>query len=163
LEKSGKNGSRRGGRERGESLRERGLGRCGEPLDGLDPDDGRDDRDLEAAVGFAEVFLHGLAIEPAGDLLGGGDREIIAGDLDQAALLELIFQQFAFRFGALEDGVGLAEQVRKRLIGDVVEAGGGCGRGVVSLGHGFTPLAWVRAERVFHHLLGLLFYDIVKS
>jgi len=45
---------------------------CGcEPLNGLNANDGRDDRDLEAMPAFAEVLLNGRGIEPPGDLLGG--------------------------------------------------------------------------------------------
>jgi hypothetical protein len=54
-------------------------------------------------------LAHGLAIEPAGDLLGGGDGKLVAGDLNEAADFELILEQFAFRLGALQDGIGLAD------------------------------------------------------
>lgn len=85
------------------------LCRACDPLHRLDANDGRNDRDLEPVIGFAEVFLHGLAIEPAGDLLGGGDGKLVAGDLNEAADFELILEQFAFRLGALQDGIGLAD------------------------------------------------------
>jgi hypothetical protein len=35
------------------------------------------------AVGLAQEFLDGLGIEPAGDLLGGGDREVVTGELKE--------------------------------------------------------------------------------
>jgi hypothetical protein len=58
---------------------------------------------------LSRPLAHGLAIEPAGDLLGGGDGKLVAGDLNEAADFELILEQFAFRLGALQDGIGLAD------------------------------------------------------
>ena len=58
---------------------------------------------------MSRPLAHGLAIEPAGDLLGGGDGKLVAGDLNEAADFELILEQFAFRLGALQDGIGLAD------------------------------------------------------
>src|SRR5271154_3471402 len=83
------------------------LCRAGDPLDGLDPDDGRDDRVLKAVVGRAQVFLHGLCIEPTGNLLGGGDGELVTEDLNEAPALELDLEELALGLGALQDGVGL--------------------------------------------------------
>jgi hypothetical protein len=66
------------------------LRRSGELLSGFNPDDRRYHRDFKAAVAFAEVFLHRFAIEPSGNLLGGGDGEVIADGVLDAAALELV-------------------------------------------------------------------------
>src|ERR1700722_8728336 len=96
---------------------------CGrESLDGLDPDDGGDHGQLKPVIGFAEVLLDGGAIQSAGNLLRRGDRKLVAGDLDQTAALELVLEQLALGFGALQDSVGLAEQVGKGFVREVVEA-----------------------------------------
>jgi hypothetical protein len=84
------------------------LSRAGHPLDGSDPDNRRHDRVFEPVIGLAEIFLHGFAIEAAGDLLGGGDLELVANDLGQSATLELVLEQLALGFRALQDGVGTA-------------------------------------------------------
>ena len=57
---------------------------CGarDPLDGLDANDGRDDHILEAVIGIAEVFLHGLGIEASRDLVGGRDSKLVASHFD---------------------------------------------------------------------------------
>ena len=61
-----------------------------ERLDGLDANDGRDDRVLKAAIAVAEELFDRLGIEPAGNLVGGCHGEGVAGNLSQAAALELI-------------------------------------------------------------------------
>jgi hypothetical protein len=96
-------------------------------------------------IGFAEIFPQGLAIEPPCDLLGGGDREVIAGDLDEAPALKFVLEQLALGLCTFQEGVGMAQRVGQSWIGKVVKAGWGYDRNVGSLGHGFTPLAWVRA------------------
>jgi hypothetical protein len=87
----------------------------------------------------AEVFLHGLGIEPACDLLGGGDRELAAHDLNQATAFKLVLEQFALDLCAFQDGIGMAESVGKRWVSKVMKAGRRCGRNVVSLGHVHKP------------------------
>ena len=115
------------------------LRRSGEALDGFDADDGkcRDRRNLEAAIGLAQVFLHGFDVEPPGDLLGGGDREVIPSDLDEAAAFVLVFESFALSFGALQAGVGVAERIGERFVRQIVEAR--CGREILSLGQVYPP------------------------
>jgi hypothetical protein len=122
------------------------LRRFREALNRLDADHGRYRRDFETAPGLAEVLFHGVHIEPPGDLLGGGDREVVASDLSEAAAFELVFERFAFRFGTLERGIGIAEHIGKCLVRDIVKARYG-GRNRDSLGHKVRPLAWVSAER----------------
>jgi len=121
------------------------LCRAGDPLDGSDPNDRRDDRIFEAVIGFAEIFLDGLGIETTGDLLGRCEREMVASDFDEAPPLKFVLEQPAIGFCAFEDGVGVAERVGQRRVSEVVKAGWGYGRDVVSLGHGLLHLAWVRA------------------
>ena len=93
-----------------------------EPLNGFDADDGRDRCDLETAPGVTEVLLDGVHIEPAADLLRTGDGELLTGYGQEFAVLELALQRLAFGFGALEDGVRLADRVGKRFVGDIVES-----------------------------------------
>jgi hypothetical protein len=120
------------------------LGCGGEPLDGLDPDDRGDHGDLETAVGFAEVFFDGLAVEPAGNLLGRRDGELATGDLNEASALKFVLEQFALDLCAFQDGVGMAERIGKRGVGKVVKARWGYDRDVGSLGHGL--LRWLGLE-----------------
>jgi hypothetical protein len=102
-----------------------------ERLGGLDADDGRNHRNFKAAVGLAQELLDGLAIEPPGDLLCGGDREGIARDLGMTAALELVLERFAFRLGTLQHAIGVPECISKSLVGQIVKAR--CGRSVDSL------------------------------
>jgi hypothetical protein len=104
----------------------RRLRRVGEALDGFNPDDGGHRCDLEAAPGNAEVFLDRLHIEPTGNLLGGGNREFIPRNLAEPAAFELVFEGFALCFGALEQGIGMAELVGQHSVGEVVESGYSC-------------------------------------
>jgi hypothetical protein len=120
------------------------LCRARDPLHGLDANDGRDDRVLEAVIGFAEVFLHGLGIEATSDLLGGCDCELAAGDLDEAPALKFVLEQLAVGLCAFQKGVGMAERVGKCWVSKVVEAGWGYDRDVGSLGHGL--LRWLGLE-----------------
>jgi len=122
---------------------DRRLRRVREPLDRLDPNDGGDRRDLETAIGLAEVVLDGLHVETAGNLLGARDREAIAGDGVKSAVLVLVLEGFAFCLGAFQQGVGMAELIGECFVGEVVEAG--CGIGIDSLGHGDLHSARVRA------------------
>jgi hypothetical protein len=112
------------------------LGRARDPLDGLDPNDRRDNNILEAMIGLAEIFLHGLGIETACDLLCSDNRESAASDFDEPSALKFVLEQFALGLCALQDGVGMAKRVGERRIGKVVKAGWGYGRDVGSLGHG---------------------------
>ena len=84
---------------------------CGEPLDSFDADYRGERCDLKPAPGVAEVLLHGAHIEPPGDLLGCSDGELAAGDLCEAAALKFILEDFAFRLGALQQSVSMAELV----------------------------------------------------
>jgi hypothetical protein len=102
-------------------------------LHGSDSAD-RDGGDLKAVPAFAGILLHGSGIETAGDLLGGGDGEVLAGAFSEVAALELVLEELAFGLGALENGVGLAEHVGKGFIGEIVKTG--CGRKIGSLGRG---------------------------
>ena len=52
---------------------------------------------------------------------------MVAGDVGQIAALELVLERLALRFGALQNGVGLADHVGQGFIGEVVEAGRGYG------------------------------------
>ena len=131
--------------------------RACDPLHGLDANDGRDDRILEAVIGFAEVFLHGLGIEATGDLLGGCDRELAAGDLDEAPALKLVLEQFAFGLCPFQEGIGMAERIGKRWISKVVKAGWGYGRKLLAWAM-VTPLAWVRAEAEASNFPSACFY-----
>ena len=81
-----------------------GLCRAGDPLNGFDPDAGRDDH--VAVIGFAEIFLHILGIEAPGDLLRG--CELPTGDFNKAPALKFVLEQFALGFRAFQDGVGSA-------------------------------------------------------
>src|ERR1700677_5009516 len=110
-----------------------GLSCSGELLGGLDPDDSRDNSHFKAAVGSAEKFLHRLAIEPAADLFCGRNGEVLAGCSHEAAALELVLEGFGLGFGALQDGIGMAERVCKRSVGEIVESRRDIG--VVSLSH----------------------------
>ena len=92
-----------------------------EPADRFNADYGRNDREFEAMIGLAEKFLHGLGIEPAGDLLGGGDREVLADDLGEAAGLKLVLERLAFGFSAFERRVGATDRVGERAIRKIVE------------------------------------------
>jgi hypothetical protein len=74
---AGKGEGSRKSREPRKASRE-GLGRSGQLLHGLDADDGRDRRDLEAPPGIAEVLLDRSDIEPAGDLLRDPDGKAVA-------------------------------------------------------------------------------------
>ena len=112
------------------------LCRARNPLDEFDPDDGRYDHILEAVIGFAEIFLHGLRIQPPSDLIGGCDHELVARNLNEAPALKFVLEQFALGLCAFQDGVGVTERVSKRFVGEIVKAGGGYGREAVSLGHG---------------------------
>ena len=87
------------------------LCRARNPLDGFDPDDGRDDYVLKPVIGFAEIFLHGLGIQPACYLIGGGDHELVASNLDEAPALKFVLEQFALGLCAFQDSVGMAECV----------------------------------------------------
>ena len=100
-------------------------------MDRFDANDGRDDRILEAVIGFAEIFLHGLGIEAPCDLLCGGDREVVSGGLNETPTLKFVLERFALCYGALQDRVGVAECVGQRRISKVVKAG--CGRNIGSL------------------------------
>jgi hypothetical protein len=111
------------------------LGRVREPVDGFNADYGRDDRELEAMIGLAEEFLYGLGIEPAGDLLGGGDREVIPNDLGEASGLKLVLERLAFGFSTFERGVGTTDRVSERAVRQIVKAGYGKNRS--SLCHGY--------------------------
>jgi hypothetical protein len=91
------------------------LRRSGEPVHGLDADDRRDHRIFEAVIGIAEEFLHRLGVEAAGDLLGGGDHEFIAGGLQEAAALEFVLERLALGLGAFQHGVGTAELIGERF------------------------------------------------
>ena len=121
------------------------LCRAGYPLNGLDANDRRDDRILEAVIRFAEIILHRLGIEATGDLLRGSNRELAASNFDEAPALKFFLEQLTLGLGALLDGVGMSERVGKCRVSKVVKAGWGYGREFISLGHGVTPLAWVRA------------------
>ena len=112
------------------------LCRARNPLDGFDPDDGRYDHILEAVIGFAEIFLHGLRIQPPSDLIGGCDHELVARNLNEAPALKFVLEQFALGLCAFQDGVGMAERVGQCFVTEVVKAGWGYDRDVVSLGHG---------------------------
>ena len=74
-------------RER-EGLQDPALRRADNPLDGLDPYDGRDHCIFEAVIGLAQIFLHGLGIEASRDLVRGRDREMAAGDFEESAPLK---------------------------------------------------------------------------
>jgi hypothetical protein len=114
------------------------LGRAGDPLDGLDPNNCRDDRVLEAVIGLAEIFLHGLASSRPAICSVAVHRKTAAGDLDEPSALKFVLEQLALGLRALQYGVGVAERVGKSRIGNVVKPGWRYGRDVVSLGHGFT-------------------------
>jgi hypothetical protein len=120
------------------------LCRAYESLHGLDANDGRDDYILEAVIGFAEVFLHGLRIEATGDLLGSCNGEMTASDLDEASALKFVLEQLALGLCTFQESVGMAERVRKRWVSKVVKAGRGYDRDVGSLGHGL--LRWLGLE-----------------
>ncbi len=51
------------------------------------------------------MFLHGLAIEAAGDLLSGSNGEVATGDFNESAPLELVLQQLALGLRTLQDGI----------------------------------------------------------
>lgn len=76
---------------------------------------------------------------------------------DEAAALKFFLEQLALGLGAFQDGVGMAEGIGKRRVCEVVKAGWGYGRDVVSLGHG--SLRWLGLEpgRKLTLPLGLLF------
>jgi hypothetical protein len=136
------------------------LSRACDPLHGLDANDGRDDRIFEAVIGFAEVFLHGLGVEATSDLLGGRDRELATSDLDEAPAFKFVLEQLALGLCTFQDGVG------QRRVSKVVKAGWGYDREIRSLGHGFTPLAWVRAGQVYRALVRLVtlwHHKVMKS
>jgi hypothetical protein len=112
-------------------------------LDGLDADDRRDAGRLELAPGVAEESLDSGGIEPAADLIRPGDGEVLAGGGKQAARFELFLKGLHLGFGAFENGVGLADRVGEGFVAEIVESIMMLG----SLGHGFAPVAWVRAGR----------------
>ena len=109
-------------------------------------------------IGLAEKFLHGLGIEPAGDLLGGGDREVLADDLGEAAGLELVLERLACGFSAFERRVGATDRVGERAIRKIVEPI--CGRLK-------QPVPWeppwlgLGLPGCFQHLGGPLLCDII--
>ena len=90
-------------------------------------------------------MLHGGDIEPAGNLLGNPDDEAITSDLKQSPSLDLVLEGFAFGFGALEYGVGMAERIGERGVRQIVKAG--CGNGSVAWAM-VTSVAWVRPRGV---------------
>jgi hypothetical protein len=94
---------------------------------------------------LAEIFLHGLGIEPASDLLGCCDGELAAGDFEETPALKFVLEQLALGLGAFQDGIRVTERIRKGRVSKVVKAAWGYGRDVVSLGHLMNSLAWVRA------------------
>ena len=121
------------------------LCRACDPLHGFDADDGRDDRILEAMIGFAEIFLHCLCIEAPRDLFGSCDRELAASDFDEAAAFKFFLEQLALGLCTFQEGVGLAERVGKRWVSKVVEAGLGYDKDIGSLG-AMGSLRWLGLE-----------------
>jgi hypothetical protein len=105
-----------------------------EQFDGLDANDGRNDRVLKAAIAVAEKLFHRLGIEPAGNLLGGCHGEGGARNLCQATVPELVLEGFALGFSALQGRIGIAERVRESSVREIV--GSGCGIDLGSLCHG---------------------------
>jgi hypothetical protein len=61
---------------------------------------------------------------------------VVARDLDKAAALELVLEQFALGLGALQDGVGMAERIGERLVGKVMEREGVVVEGLLALAIG---------------------------
>jgi hypothetical protein len=122
----------------------RALSGRGELLGSFDADDRGDAGSFEFAPGVAEELLHGTDVEAAAHLVGPRDGEARAGGGEEAAGFEFVLQRFDFRFGALEKRVGMADRVGERLVRKIVESIMMLG----SLGHGFAPVAWVRAARV---------------
>src|SRR5262249_40661371 len=127
--------------------------RCsGEPLNSLNANDCRDCRHLKAAPGLAEILLHGVYIERPGNLVGCGDAELAAGDLCETAPLKFVLEGFALCFGALQQSVGMAELVGKRVVRQIVKAG--CGKGFGSLSHWSLLWLGLGLSGCFQHLGG---------
>ena len=59
--------------------------------------------------------FHGGCIEPAAELIGPCHREVLAGDGEEAAVLELVLEGFHLGFVGLERQVGLADRVGEGL------------------------------------------------
>ena len=65
---------------------------------------------------FAEVLFDGRYIDPAGDLLGHSDGEVVACGLEQPATLDLVLERFALSVSALEHGICVTKRVSERLV-----------------------------------------------
>jgi hypothetical protein len=96
------------------------LRRGGEALGGLDANDGGDARRLETTPGVVKELLHGAGIEPAGDLVGAGDREMLARHREEPAVLELVLEGLHLGFVSLERQVGVADRVGESFVGKIV-------------------------------------------
>lgn len=66
-----------------------------------------------------------------------GNGEVLAGCSHEVAAFELVLEGFGLGFGAFENGIGVAERVRKSRVGEIVESRRDIG--VVSLGHDLPP------------------------
>jgi hypothetical protein len=116
------------------------LSGCCEVLYGFDANDRGDACGLELAPGVAEECFHRGDVETAADLIRASDGEAVAGGGEQAARFKFFFERFDFRFGAFEDGVGMADRVGELFGAEIVESIILLG----SLGHGLSP--WFGSE-----------------
>ena len=91
----------------------RGVGHW---ADGFDPDDSRDDCYFKAAVRLAEEIFHGLGVESAGDLLRGGDSEIVAGDIRRPRRLISSLSTLHSASAPFRTRIGIAERVCERTV-----------------------------------------------
>jgi hypothetical protein len=88
----------------------------------LDANDRRDAGGLELAPGVAEEGLNGGSIEPAADLIGSRDGEVLARGGENAAAFELVLEGFALGFGAFKDCVGVADRVGEGFVRKIMES-----------------------------------------
>jgi hypothetical protein len=121
-----------------------------EALAGLDADHRGDVRGLETTPRVAEKLLHSGDVEPVADLIGPSDGEVLAGDREQAAVLELVLEGFALGFVGLECQVGLADRVGEGFVREIMESS----ISAVSLSHGSSPWFGLGPPWCFQHLGG---------
>jgi transcriptional regulator with XRE-family HTH domain len=100
-------------------------GRDGEAVLRFDANDCRHDRLLELEVAVAEEGLDRFGVEAAGDLLGRGHGELVAGDIRKTARLEFVLKSGEFGLGALHDGVAAADRIGESFVAEIVEARNG--------------------------------------
>jgi len=108
---------------------------------------------LELVPGIAEEALHGGNIEAAGDLVRACHGEVLAGNCEKTAGLELVLEGLHLGFVGLERQVGAADRVGECFVREIVESA----KGICSLGHDLSSWLGLGLPRCFQHLGGPTF------